>query len=347
MARLRLWDCRLSRLPSIIGCCADDLPTIAGAVNTAQRRLLMAKEAGEEGWWGTWAEVAFNVNKEKPYITLPREIARLEAISVCSGPVPIYNQFFEYLRFGNGRMPQQCGGGSCDGGLSVYQRNNVPTFTTMESGGQSISVYPSISEDTGKRILLQGTDSNGTTIYTRDVFSRVTGIFLSLQQPFVASPITFNSLTGIQKDLTSGPVQIFGTDPLTGVQTLLHTMEPSEEVANYQRYYLSSISASGFPGDDVDTVSVTALAKLDLIPVRVDTDYLLIQNLEAIISECASVRYSEVDTPSSKGMAAVHHREAISYLNGELTHYLGKETNSIIFSPFGSARLERLKIGMI
>ena len=113
MTRLRLYDCRNSRLPGLLGLCTADTFQIAGYVNTAQRRLLMCREAGDEGWWGTWAEVAFNVvSRNAPYITLPREIARIEKVDICKRPVPILNQFYEYLDFGNGRMPQQAGGGS-------------------------------------------------------------------------------------------------------------------------------------------------------------------------------------------------------------------------------------------
>ena len=99
MQRLRLIDCRLSRLPSVVGLCQADIPGIAQFVNSAQRRLLMCKEAGDEGWWGTFAEISFLANRHHPYITLPREIARIEAMSVCDRPVPVNNQFFEYLEF--------------------------------------------------------------------------------------------------------------------------------------------------------------------------------------------------------------------------------------------------------
>jgi hypothetical protein len=107
MQRLRLQDLMESRLPSLLGLCQSNQPEIAAYVNSAQERLVMAIEAREEGWHGTWAEIAFNVSRDAPYITLPREVARLEAINICNVPVFIQNQFFEYLRFGNGRLPKQ------------------------------------------------------------------------------------------------------------------------------------------------------------------------------------------------------------------------------------------------
>src|SRR6185369_7521281 len=95
--RLRLYDVRISRFPPLLGLCKDDVPRICEYVNAAQARLLNAKEAGDESWWGTWAEILFNVSRDQPYITLPREIARIESINVCDHPRPVRNQFFEYL----------------------------------------------------------------------------------------------------------------------------------------------------------------------------------------------------------------------------------------------------------
>jgi len=92
-------------------------------------------------------------------------------------------------------------------------------------------------------------------------------------------------------------------------------------------------------------VQVTGIVKLDLVPVMVDTDYLLINNLEAIIEECQSIRYSQMDTPAAKQMAAERHIQAIRLLNGEIAHYLGLDMPAVNVAPFGSARLERRNIG--
>ena len=109
MPRLRLIDFRLSSGPQAVGLCADNIVGCAEYVNSAQRRLVFAKEAGDEGWWGSWAEVAFNgVSRSTPYITTPRNVARVEAIDICDRPVQLNNQFMEYLQFGNGRLPKQC-----------------------------------------------------------------------------------------------------------------------------------------------------------------------------------------------------------------------------------------------
>lgn len=348
MKRLRLYDMRVGSMPADLGLCASDTVAVANAVNKAQRRLLYAKEAGEEGWWGTYAEIIFNVSRTTPYITLPREIARLEAVTACDQPINVENQFYEYLNFGNGRLPKQFR--QCDRAFITQSmsRNNAVTFTELSNAPQYIKIYVSEASDIGKRVMLEGYDNNSVQIISWDGVNRVNGQFVVLNQPFVLSPMTLSRLTGIQKDITDGPIEFFQSDPVTGAEVLLLTMQPSEQTALYRRYYFDNLPCGCCPSPNAttcDSVQVTAIAKLELIPVMVDTDYCLIQNEEAIIEEAQSARYSVIDTPEAKQMAQERHIQAIRLLNGELNHYLGMNSPAVNFAPFGTARLERQRIG--
>lgn len=337
----------MSRLPTAVGLCQSDIPDIAAYVNSAQKRLLQCPESGEEGWYGTWAEVIFSVTQTNPYITLPRGFARLEMANVCNRPVPIQNQFYEYLQFGNGRLPALKR--TCPGSLNFYARNRAITFTDLSGTAQRLmftSTNP--AQDAGKRILVQGLDNNNVVPFSQDVLNNVNGVFYTLAAQPSTSLNQWNSITGIQKDVTFGFVQVFQVDPVTGVQTLILTMEPTETTALYQRYYLNPAplqccNTTLTPG----VVQVSAIAKLDLVPVITDTDYCLIQNLEALIEECQAIRYSTMDNVQSKSMAKAHHRNAVGYLNGEITHFLGKESPAVEFAPFGSAHLHRKRIGSL
>lgn len=351
MQRLRLYDCRLSRLPSLVGLCQDNIPGIAGYVNGAVRRLVMAKEAGDEGWWGTWAEVAFTVSRTTPYWTAPREVARLEGVNVCERPIPVNNQFLEYLQFGNGRLPKTFRRTCSTPRLTeAYTRNNVPTFIDLSNPPQSIIVSPMNSADAGKRVFLQGLDSSGNTIYTIDGNNNVQGQFVTLANPFVKAPQNFNLITGVQKDITLGPVNIYQMDPTTGTQILLLTMQPGEQTASYRRYYFDNLPLTCcIPNPaqpQAQTLTLTGLVKLDIIPVTGDTDYVLLTNLEAIIEECRSIRYSEMDNPNANiSESKSAHINAIGLLNGELAHFLGIDEPAIMWRPFGSARLRNQRIG--
>lgn len=350
MGRTRLYDIKLSRLPSLIGSCVSDTARIAQVVNSAQQRLLTCKEANDEGWWGSFAEVIWNVPATNPYITLPREIARIQGATVCSRPIAVQNPFFQYLQFGNGRLPRL--GRVCPGRpVQMVARNNAVTFTDLSSPPQYIAVYPTDPADVqaARRVLLQGLDNNNSTVYSQDGQSQVTGQFLTLDSPFVQSTVQFNSLTGIQKDVTVGPVQFWQVDPTTGAQSLLHTMEPSETTAWYRRYYIDGLPRDcchGASTSATPTAQVAAIVKLEPIPVVSDTDYLLIQNIEAIIEEAQAVRYSEMDSANAAQLEAKCHLSAVRHLTGELRHYMGKDEPAVNFAPFGSARLERLNVAM-
>lgn len=351
MPRLRLLDCRLSRLSELVGLCQDNVPGIAEYVNAAQQRLIFAKEASDESWNGTWAEMRLNVSRHDPYLTLPREVARLEVVDICDKPVPVFNQFYEYLQFGNGRMQKDFLHRCHNPMRAVYSRNNAVLFSDLSHGPQVVGIYTTDATDLGvKRVLVQGLDQNGQPVYTKDNGQQVLGEFVTFQSPFATTVHQYTVITGIQKDVTSGSVQIVQIDPTSAEQLPLLTMEPGETTASYRRYFFSHLpcgccAQTGPVVQHCPPTQVTALVKLDLIPVVTDTDYLLIQNLEAIIEEAQSVWFSKVQNIPSQQLAKLHHTNAIRLLNGELGHYQGINNPSVRISYFGSANLEKRRIG--
>jgi hypothetical protein len=332
----------MSRGPGLLGICQADTASVFQALNSFQTQLLMAKEAGDEGWFGTFAEMAFTVSRTNPYLTTPREVARLEMSTVCNRPVRVQNQFYEYLDFGNGRLPKLRATTSWPGG-QVYSRNNVPTFVDPPTAPFFIQVFPTDPADvqSAARVLLQGLDNNGNIIYSQDSGFQVTGQYVVLDSPFVSAPMQFNSITGIQKDPTVGPIQIFAVDVTTGVSTLLLTMQPGEQTASYRRYYFHALPRDCCQGTDPNaTVTLTAIAKLEMIPVMVDQDYLILQGdggLEALIEQAQANRYASMDSPAAKAMRAEHHKNAIGLLNGQIRHVYGTDRPAVSFKPFGSA----------
>jgi hypothetical protein len=347
MQRLRLYDLRISRLPGIVGLCTSDTTGLCSLVNAAQRRLILCPESGDEGWYGTWAEVAFTISRSAPYLTLPRGIARMEQVVVCDQPIPIYNQFWEYLQFGNGRLPKQnhCDSGGCL--QEVLSRNSVPTWTDLSNAPQYLRAYPSNDGDTAARIFYQGTDQNNRPIVNLDGADRVQGVFYGLTYPFNTTAEQFSALTGIQKDQTLGAVEVFQVNPTTGEEVLLVTLDPGQTTASYRRYYFNNLPCSccSDPVTEPQTITLRAICKFEPLPVLTDTDYLVIQNQEAMIEACKAVRYSEMDTVAGKQMAKDAHRNAVEYLNGELTHYYGRDNPSVIVKPYGSADLRNQRIG--
>jgi len=341
-------DFQLSRGPKAIGICANSVDECAAAVNAAQERILYAPEQSEMGAWGAWAEMLFTLSRTDPFITPPRGVARVISFNGCTYPIPMQNQFYEYLQFGFGRYPKTtCTGLNCVP-FQGYSRGIVPTMTDF-TAGKKIRVYPSNTADSTLRTLITGTDTNDQPVFNLDGTVQVQGEMVNLITPFTDTTIAWNSIAAIQKDITLGPVSYYQVDPITASQSLLLTMEPTETTATYQRYYFSGVPQNCCNTTDPadTTVQATAIVKLDLIPVRAATDYLLIQNIEALIAECQSVRYSEMDSPQAMVKSQERHRAAIRLLNGELIHYSGKEPVAVDFAPFGSAHLSCQRIGRL
>jgi hypothetical protein len=350
MPRLRGLDLRQSDFPNVLGMCEANEAEIYKAANRAETNLLHCKEVSDEGWWGTWAEIEFTASRTSPDVILPREVARLEMIDVCGRPVQVNNQFWEYLRFGNGRMrhPREFGRRRCLPTMA-YSRNNAVTQAELSPTPQMLSVYITNPADVGKRILLQGLDNTGTQIYSQDVLSQAQGVFVSFVFPFATAPMQFSKITGIQKDVTLGQVQVFQVDPVSGNQALLLTMEPGEETAWYRRYRLDPLpwNCCTLPNFDPtqNFVRCTAIAMLEHVPVKTDTDYFLIQEPSALTLEAQAVRMSKNDSPAAQAQAREYHLQAVRLLIGQTSRYLGKDSPAIQFKPFGSATLARAGVG--
>lgn len=346
-SRLRLKDLiDQSEFAEAVGACASDFSTLALEANSAQRRLLYARETNITGFWGAWAELAYNVDPAAPYITLPRGAARIMGLTVCTHPVPIRNGIYEYLAFGAGKFPKSsCQGRTCDPS-EVYSRGLVATSVPITAGHQ-LRVRVTEDADVSLRALISGTDNNDQQVTSLDGPLQVAGEFVQFAAPLVDTTHSWNSIYGIQKDITQGPVNFYDYDPVEATETLILTMEPGEQVASYQRYFLGGLpqNCCTNPQAAVGTTQVSVMVKLDLVPVRVPTDYLLIQNPEALVCEARAGRFAKMDSQQAILKGADQHRQAIRYLNGELAHYVGHDQTAVNFAPFGSARLSCQRIG--
>lgn len=331
-----------SGLPEAIQLCAADRMRVAAAVNEAQERLISDPLAPDEGWYGGWATMLFNVNvvNHSATIVTPREVARLIVMDICKRPRFIRNGFYEYLMFGTGAQPRGCNSLCCQT-QQAFDRPNVVTLAPFPtSAPQFITLYPSDVADVGKRMIIQGLDQNGKQVLGTDPVTGLAtiGEAISLALPFSTTVNQYQQVQGFIKDQTKGPVTIFAVDPSTHSQTQISAMEVNETTASYREYFLNGLPDHCCNGPN-GIVQVQAQARLDFIPVVNDTDYLLIQSLPALIEEVQSNRYSRMDAASAPSLEAKHHSRAIALLNGQLDLYQGKERTAISVPIFGSNKL--------
>jgi hypothetical protein len=326
-------------MPESIGKCVTDIGSIAALVNEAQERLLNDPLAPEEGWWGGWVKMVFNVTAPNATIITPREVARIVVMDVCKNPIRIRNGFYEYLQFGIGLQPTGCTT-DCNQILQAYERETVIS-TTEFVGNKTVRAYPVAAGDVGKRVLVQGQDHNGNNVYTTDALTQspIQGEYIVLTSPFVTTTNVFSTLTGLQKDSTLDDVRLFQVDPIAGTETSLATMAPSELTAQYRTYFLNGLQNNCCSGA---LIQVSAQCKLDYIPAKNDNDYLLIQSVPALIEECMSIRFGRMDTMAAQQMSELKHQKALKLLFGQLDNYLGKERTAIHVPLFGSDRLKTM-----
>lgn len=341
-SRPRLLDCRASGLPDAIGVCSTDINSIRASVNEAQERLINDPLAPDEGWFGGWARMAFTVSRSEPTIVTPVEVARIILMDVCKHPIVIRNEFFEFLQFGPGFQPKGCPQSSNPGchGLAAYERETVVTFEPLLTPAQTIRVYASDPNDYGRTALIQGKDANGNPIFFVDAATGNTGKGETVQfaTPFTDTTNQFSEITGIQKQKTFGEIQFFQVNPDTGVESPLLVMQPSETTALYRKYFINGLP-NGCCNIAGGTVQVLAMCKLDYIPAEVDSDYLRIHSIPALIDECQAIRFSRMDTPAAQQLSANKHASALRLLFGQLDHFLGKEQTAIQRHIFGSDRM--------
>lgn len=332
---------RSSGLPQHIGICAEDISRVAAAVNEAQLSLLLDPMKPDEGWFGGWVNMVFNLTVANfaASIITPRDIATIIVYDICQRPRPLRNGFYEYLQFGTGQRPKTCSPW-CDRIQQAFERDNVPLLAPFPtSGPQQIRVFISNPADVGKRIIIQGADQNGNTVYGQDTdtAAAILGEQIGFTQPFSSSQYLYQDITGILKDATLGPVQIFAVDS-NGNQTLISSMEPSETSASYRQFQLDGLPPNCC-NSPTGQIQVQAQCKLDFVPVQSDTDYLIIPNVLALDEECQARDYSRNDTMTSAKLEQKHHQRALALLCGQLDHYHGKIRTAVSVPIFGSARL--------
>lgn len=327
-------DVRTSRIPQLLGICADDTYRLASIVNEAQQRLIYAGK--ESGWWEGWVKVQFSVSSTAPYITLPRELARIINMALCERPLYIHNEFYELLPGGPGPMPDtECCTDWC-GSVAGYERGVWPTKVDLTSTNQRLRLYITDSRDAGAKILLNALDQNGNQIYDMNGLSTVQGFYLALLSPFIDSGFDVSKINSVAKPITFGDILLYQVDQTTGEEVLLSRYLASETRPAYRRYYISPLCTS------CDSFTVTALGKLEFIPAIRDSDPLVIANIPALTEMCQALRGYSQEVVAAHSIAERHEARAIRLLKQEMDHYLGKENPAVAVDRVQQASFYRL-----
>lgn len=348
--RKTLAQAKSSTIPQAVGLAACDARFL-NLLNEAQERL-----ADMGKWWGTYKRLRICVTAG--CITWPEEVLTVDSVNACKHGVPIKNEWYEFQD--DVRAPAtNCEHGGCeerqllDRGL-VYQYRDFTALSTVR-------LYPALAADVGKRVLLQGNDANGIPIRTLDSVSGtyVNGEYVTLALPFAESVSEFDvpGLTGVQKPLTQGQVTATSVATTDGVETQIAIWGPSVQNPEYRRNYMtqwprvcaeSDCAPEGdgcVPADaSCSNATVEAIVRLKFIPAVVDSDWLFIENLEALKHMMRAIQKEDANLVAE---SETFRDKAIRALRNQLEAMSPKERTTINLLPQGTAKPERIFAGFI
>ena len=281
-------------------------------LNIAIKRLLAKGK-----WVGTTQK--YQVCTYGGCLTWPRQFETIEAVAICNRPINIRNEWFEFNENGWGLRDQDD-----EMADQLYDRGTACAFNDIHGTNKKIKVYCDIDQAPTPAILLQGYDQNAQWIRTFHSGAYVDGEYVT---PTAAGALTtnfFTSLTGAQKEVTDGSIRLYEYNTSDSTQLPLAVYEPDETRPIYRRSLIAGLSkvkaCAGTQDSTCDKKTVTVVAKMAFIPVRVDVDWLLIGNIPALQLMCQCLRKEENNLWDD---AQKYEAKAVQVLDEELQAFMG------------------------
>jgi len=340
---LTLDQLRNSRLVEIASACSSS-SAFSSLVNEATEALM-----NRGSWWGTVQPISCAIYSNK--VTWPRYVGTVLAMNVCDKPVDLYNKWYRFMPFDAARHPTWAGNSSNNnwywGNAKSDMAMTSPVFNQMNPAyPMPVQIYIENSADAGKNIILFGKDSNGQVIRSlRSDGSYQEGLAVAMQYPYTQTPVSFQIITRVLKDTTTGPVRMYQIDLSNSVKRDLAYYEPSETSPEYVVSKLDGVNMDN--ADSFGYISprkVDALVKLSFVPVVNGQDLVQIDNVRALKFMIQSIKLDESGDPKA---SQEYELKAFREMNYEMRNKYPIEQFTVSFRPFGSARLERQQIGTV
>lgn len=308
-------DLKTSSLRKIAQNCANSAD-FADLVNQATRKFMRRGD-----WAGT--VVPIYVCATAGCVVWPQYVGQVRRLNICNQPIPVRNMWYEFMS-----GVRQCEGGFWRqtlgplAGLAAQGRTSV--FQDIQGDGRLVRVYARCTTDYGKTVKIFGLDNNGQTLQTDNgdgTFSL--GLNLILAAPYVSASTYVRSIDYVLKDETQCPVDMYAYNASTDLLEDLAHYEAGETRPSYEK---TKLVLQNYPNPCSGNTSlsptccgtargVVALVKLRFIPVKTDTDLVLIDNEDALKLMVQSILNHEAG--DRKG-ALQYESDAIRELNREL-----------------------------
>lgn len=332
MQLLTLSDAKASRLPGIVGKCADS-PEFLDFINKATRMLMVRGEF--DG-----LVVKLQLCVEAGCVVWPAEVGTVLAANVCGHAIQAKNNWFEFLPNNGGSLRPNS---SC--GVRVMEmEGRVPVFRNIGCEASYVRAFLQRNADIGKTITIYGIDDNGNELMTlRADDTYLPGVTLSLAKPYAQTPMKLRKITRIQKDVTQGPITVYSSALGDGTDLRqLGLYRPRDTNPMFRATGINTFRSTGCCGCHGAFKSIMSLVKLQFVPVELDDDVIQISNLDALEEMIRSIKFGDAfDGGQKKEFEAA----AIREMNLELGSNQPLEQVSIRVSGFGTALPRRHGIG--
>lgn len=268
-------------------------------------------------------------------ITLPPQVAALEGVNVCGQNVPIFDYCYEFMGNGPGTISGWgqnttgnstcCGqGGGCM--VGAIMRGRFPTYSDIIPTGKKLKAVCDLPTDVGKKALYLGFDDNGNWIRTLQSGVYSDGELIAFAQSAgTLSVNNFSSVSAVQlPNNMDGQSWLYEYNVAATTSRLIAQYQSWEVRPNYSRFYLPGILTAG-SGTPCTQTLVEALVKLEFVPVKNPTDFVIIGCLPALWVMCMHVSSAkkEPDATKKAQILATGIQLAVNMLDAELDHVMG------------------------
>lgn len=262
---------------------------VVASINEAIEEL--ANEGQFPGVVDRWHIVATD-----GHIVLPPNLDMLLEFTAGGVPQQIVSPWAEFVNYGPGPQEDLIGP-NCRtwwrcGSRNLYDRGESPTVTDIPvSDGTSSATMgpwvirqyanPATNEEPGIYSTIQGLDPDGLLVRSEVDGEWINGVRLGISSgsSYTETTQEFSSITAYTKPVTNGYVRITAWNGTDEVE--LSNYMPGETTPSYHRYYSPFLQWREGEACERRRV-VLARCRRRYVPVREDTDVLIISNLAAL-----------------------------------------------------------------
>lgn len=258
---------------------------VAGATPNSDRFKALLNEAVERLLTrgdSSGTVVPIQVCVRSGCVVFPRYVSTIREAKTCCGPLWIKNEYQSYSFIDRGYYDSMSGFGYDRCESSLYANGRVPTYDTIIGSGRTVRAYAQTNMDYGKTVTIFGVDNNNQTLMHREPTGEWReGWILVLGNPYAETAGYVSNIHRVLKDRTQKPVTLFAWNTTDSVLENLATYDPGEMNPSFARYRLNMPTLKNDDGTE-KLRSVSALVKLNFIPVEYDTDLVPINNTVAL-----------------------------------------------------------------